>query len=286
MILAPLFMTSLLAAPAPEGASGDVRAFVATITGEKGGAVSGLGRDDVAVLENGVAREIVAIEPDERPLTLALIVDTSEATRSALKLNVVEAATTFLRSLPEGSVFSIWSTGDRPTKVVDFTDDRAAAQKALSRLYPQGGNTLLDALAEVSTDLRKKEGARSAVAVITALGPELSNRDRWRSVREAEKKADLFLAVSFEEGPGTFEDRQSYDYVLRTLSDETGGRYETVLSPMGVLNAVGKLADDLKSQYRIKYLAAPDLKDKDRKLEVKVARPGVKVRLGASKASS
>lgn len=285
-MMGTLLMTTLLAAQAAGAAQGDVRAFVATITGEKGGVVSGLGHDDVAVLENGVARDLVSIEPDERPLTLALIIDTSEATRSALKLNVVDAASTFLKGLPEGSIFSIWSTGDRPTKVVDYTDDRAAAQKALGRLFPQGGNTLLDAVAEVSTDLNKKEGARSAVVVITALGPELSSRDRWRSVREAEKKADLFLAVSFEEGPGTFEDRQNYDYVLRTLTDQTGGRYETVLSPMGLSTAVGKLVDDLKAQYRIKYLAAPDLKAKDRKLEVKVARPGVKVRLGTSKTSS
>ena len=54
---------------------------------------------------------------------------------------------------------------------------------------------------------------------------------------------------------------------------------------MAVSEAMGKLLDDLKSQYRVKYVSAPDLKDKDRKLEVKVARPGVKVRVGRSKIS-
>ena len=274
-------LLSAQTAPLP----GDVRAFVATITDDKGGAVAGLTSHDVAVLENGVARDLVSIEPDDRPITLALIIDTSEATRSALRLNVVEAASSFLKGLPEGSTFSIWTTGDRPTKVVDYTQDRAAAQKALVRLFPQGGNTLLDAIPEASTDLKKKEGVRSVVVALTSLGPELSNRDRWRSVDEAEGKADLFMGVGYDEGESRFEDRQSYDHVLGTLSERTGGLYDTVLSPMAVSRAMGKLLEELKGQYRLKYLTAPELKDKDRKLEVKVARPGVRVRVGRSKIS-
>jgi VWFA-related protein len=263
-----------------------VRSFVVTVSGEKGGAVAGLTTDDVAVLENGVARDVVSIEPEERPLTLAFIVDTSLATGSALRLNVVEAAGAFLRGLPEGSSVAIWTTGDRPTKVLDYTSDRVAAQKALQRLFPRGGNTLLDAVPEAAADLQKKEGERTAVVALTSLGPDLSNRDRWRSVDEAEGKADLFMGVSFEEGLGSFEDRQRYDFVLSTLTERTGGRYETVLTPMALGAAMGKLADDLKGQYRLKYLAAPELKDKDRKLEVKVARPAVRVRVGRSRVSS
>lgn len=278
-------LVSMLLSAQTAALPGDVRAFVATITDDKGGAVSGLTAHDVAVLENGVARDLVSIEPDDRPITLALIIDTSEATRSALRLNVVEAASSFLKGLPEGSTFAIWSTGDRPTKVVDYTEDRAAAQKALVRLFPQGGNTLLDAIPEASTDLKKKEGVRSVVVALTSLGPDLSNRDRWRSVAEAEGKADLFMGVGYDEGESRFEDRQSYDHVLGTLSVKTGGLYDTVLSPMAVSQAMGKLLEELKGQYRLKYLTAPELKDKDRKLEVKVARPGVRVRVGRSKIS-
>jgi VWFA-related protein len=280
-----LLLTALLSAQAEIVRPDDVRVLVATITDEKGGAVAGLAAEDVAVIENGVAREVVSIEPDTRPLTLALLVDTSEATRSALRLNVVDAATKFLQGLPEGSTFAVWTTGDRPTKVLDYTDDRAAARKSLTRLFPQGGNTLLDALAEATADLSKKEGVRTAVVVVTALGPEFSSRDRWRAVDAALTKADLFLGVSFEEGGSDFEMRQTYDHVLGTLSDRSGGRYESVLSPMGVPLAMGKLLEEVKSQYRLRYLATPGVKDKDRKLDVKVARPGARVRVGRSKAS-
>jgi len=36
--------------------------------------------------------------------------------------------------LPEGSRYALWTTGDRPTKVVDFTEDRAVAGRALKRV--------------------------------------------------------------------------------------------------------------------------------------------------------
>jgi VWFA-related protein len=284
-MMGTLLLGMLLAAPAPAEVPGEVRSFVATITSDKGGAVvPGLGPDEVAIVENGVARDLVSIEADERPMTVALIIDTSEATASALRLDLVAAAGSFLRGLPENSTFAIWSTGDRPTKVLDYTSDRAEAQKALSRLFPRGGNTLLDAVPEAAADLNKKEGERSAVVVLTGLTPDLSHRDKWRAVDEAEKKAGLFLAVSYDDG-GDFADRQKYDFLLRGLSEKSGGRYETVLSSMAVAQAMDKLLDDLKSQYRLKYVGAPDVKDKDRQLEVKVARPGVKVRVGRSKIS-
>jgi VWFA-related protein len=284
-MMGTLLLGTVLAAQAPAETREEVHAFVATVTNDKGGVVGGLGADDVAIIENGVARDLVSITADLRPVTLAFVIDTSEATRSALRLNLVDAAAAFLRGLPDGSTFAIWSTGDRPVKVLDYTSDRVAAQKELGRLFPRGGNTLLDAVAEASADLGKKEGERSVVVTLTGLNPELSHRDKWRSVDEAVMKADVFMAVSFEEGEADFEDRQKYDHVLGTLSQRTGGRYETVLSPMAVPQALGKLLDDLKSQYRVRYVTAPDLKDKDRKVEVKIARPGVKVRIGRSRIS-
>src|SRR2546428_337573 len=82
-----------------------------------------------------------------------------------------------------------------------------AAAKALRRIAPQGGNTLLDALVEASRDLKEQEGRRSAVVVVTGLGTEFSNYDRRQVVELAKKSSATFLAVVCEEGPVTFEDR-------------------------------------------------------------------------------
>ena len=94
---------------------------------------------------------------------MAILVDTSAAVSSAYRLNVVDAVVGLVARLPEGTRYAVWTTGDRPTKVVDYTDDRGAAGAALRRVAPQGGNYTLDALAEASADLEKlaREGDRT-----------------------------------------------------------------------------------------------------------------------------
>jgi VWFA-related protein len=275
-MLAVLALLLVQAAPA---ADAEVRAVSLTVTDDKGNAVEGLGTEDVVVLENGVARDVVSLKLDRRPLNLVLLVDTSAAVEGAFRLTMLDAIVGFLGRLPPGSKYALWTTGDRPTKLVDFTDDASAASRALPRVVPQGGSTMLDALVEASEDLRKKakEGERTVVAAVSAVGPEFSSRDRFRVVDDAQKNADLFMALLIEEGRTDFDNRAGYDFVLSGLTRKSGGLYETTLSAMGVDSGLRKLGAQVRSQYRLSYATIPEMKS--RKIEVKVARPGVKVRV-------
>ncbi len=278
MSLTVLAAALLAAQTSAASAPAEVRSLVVSITDDKGSPVRDLQKEEVAVVENGVAREPVRVEADGRPLTVALLVDTSQATGSSFRLNVAPAVGSFLGRLPSGTRYALWTTGDRPTKLVDFTDDPAEATRALGRVAPQGGSTMLDALVEASKDLKKLEGARTAVVAVSALGPEFSGRDRHRVVDEAKTSGAVFYAVEFEDGPASFEDRQAYDFALSNLTKDTGGLLETTLSSMGLQVALGKVATDLAAQYRLSYATLPEAKAG--KLEVKVARPGVRVRVG------
>ena len=268
----------LLAQAAPEGESLS-RSITLTVTDEKGGPVSDLGRDDVALLENGVARDIVSFTLDRRPLTVAFLLDTSDAMRSAYRLHAVDAVTAFLSGLPEGSKFALWTVGERPQKRVDFTDDVKVVDQALKRVAPAGGSTLLDALLEATKDLRKKEGEHSAVVVLSAVGPEFSGTYRERVVEQALLPDTLFLSVLLEEGTTDAENRTSYDFVLDSLARKSGGQFATTLSSMGLDRELKGLLACLTGQYRLTYATPPELKQ--RKLEVTLARPGTKVRLQA-----
>ena len=270
----------------------EVRTVTFSITDEKGAPVTGLLADEVALLENGAARGVSRLERETRPLMVAVIVDSSEPIATLYRLNVVDAVTRFLARLPEGSRYTLWTTGDRPTKVLELTDDASLAGKALKRVFPRGGNTLLDALVEASSDLKQKEGERTAVVVVSGNGLGFTNFDRFQVVERALKNAHRFMVVNFQEGAAPGDPvlgsndamgrvgRADYDYVLGALADRSGGLRETPLSSMGVQRSLEKVAAALGGQYRITYATLPDLKD--RKLEVKVARPGVKVVVGAS----
>lgn len=277
LTLATLF---LLGQAAPTAAPGtEIRALTATILDEKGGEVADLSAQDVALTENGVTRDVVSFKPDTRPLSVALIVDSSAFTDATYRLNLVDAAVGFVSRLPQGARYAVWTTGERPTKVQDYTDEREAAGQVLRRVAPMGGNYLLDALSEASTDLRKllREGDRGAVVALTTTGPELSYRDRYRSAEEAERSGAIFLSAQIDSADADFEQRSSLGYVLDRLADSSGGRHETILSAMSADGAMRRLSAALRSAYRIAYASAPDLKK--RKLELTVARPKTKVRL-------
>jgi VWFA-related protein len=273
----------LLGQAAPATAPGtEVRALTVTLLDEKDQEVTDVSADDVALTENGVARDITSFKPDRRPLTVAVLVDTSAAVGSAYRLNVVEAVVGLVARLPEGARYTLWTTGDRPTKVVDHTDDRGAAGTALRRVAPQGGNYMLDAFSEASADLKKlsREGDRTAVVAVAFMGPELSYVDKYRSSEVAEKNAELVLSVLVESGEADFEMRTNLSYVMDRLARTTGGRYDILLSAMGIDTALRKLSAHLRSGYRLAYATVPDLKK--RNLDLSVARLGTKVLLPAA----
>jgi VWFA-related protein len=268
-----LFALQAVALPGAE-----VRTVRVSIASENDRPVEGLVRDEVAVLENGVAREIVKVEADRRPLSVAILVDTSQELGSIYRLYLVDAVQRYVARLPDGARYSLWTTGDRPRKILELTDDKGAALPALRRVVPQGGNTMLDAIAEASKELKKREGERTALVGITGRTTDFSNRDRYRAVEDAEKNAEAFYFLGFDEGEAPFETRAAYDYVMDQLVKKTGGRSEHPLSAMAAPSILPKLAADLAGAYRVSYATLPEIKN--RKLEVQVARPGVQVRVG------
>ena len=259
----------------------EVRTVSASIVDAKGFPVDGLTPDQVVVLENGVAREVTSIEKDTRPLSVIVLVDNTEEISSAYRLFVVDAVGDFLRHLPQDTSFAVWTMGDRPTKLKDFSEDAVAAEAALRRAMTGSSNTLLDALVEGTRDLRKLEGRRSAVVVVTGTTTNAGNRDKFRTVDEAKKNADLFLAVEFLEGSGLGGAEEAYGYVLDALTKETGGIVERPLSAGGVPPALKNLSQFLRSLYRIGFATLAEVKDQ--KLEIQVARQGVKVRMPSLK---
>jgi hypothetical protein len=273
----------LLGQAAPVTAPGtEIRAVTVTLLDEKGGPAGDVSADDVALVENGVPRDIASFKPDLRPLSVAILVDSSAGMGSSYRLNVVEAVVALVSRLPEGTRYALWTTGDRPTKVLDHTEDRAAASDVLRRVAPQGANYTLDGVDQAAADLRKlwREGDRRVMIAVTGTGPEFSYVDKLRAADRGEEDLDLFLGLQIDGAQGDFDTQARLSYVFDRLARATGGRYEVVLSAMGTDDALRKLDAHLRAGFRIAYATVPDLKK--RKLELSVARPGTKVFLPLS----
>ena len=254
----------------------EIRALTVTLVDEKGREVADVSLDDVALVENGLHRDVASFERDQRPLAVAILVDTQRGRRAAAyRLNVVDAVVGLVSRLPEGTRYSIWTTGDRPTKLVDYTDDRGAAGAALRRVAPQGGNYMLDALAEASADLAKKarEGERRAVVAVTGTGTGVQLPRQAASGREGRGPGGRLPLRARRRGRRRSRTpRERLSYALDRLATASGGRDEHVLSYMGLDSTLKKLSASLVSAYRLRYASVPDLKKRKLELQRRAAR--------------
>jgi VWFA-related protein len=287
-VLAAGLLAAQAGAQSPAPSEAATRTLDVWIEDEKGAPVEGVTAQEVAVLEDGAARIVSRLEKDTRPLTVSIVVDSSAPMATPYRLNVVDAVAGFVRQLPPGARYMLWTTGDRPKKVLELTEDRTQAARALRKVFPSGGNTLLDAIHEASTDLGDKEAERAALVVVTGVGIGFTNLSRQKVVDDVGRRSATVMAVQFDErGSPEFQaagsdqvTRQDYDYVLGNLTRDTAGVYERPLSAMGVDTALAKVASALSGRYRVTYAAEGE---KGKKVEVQIARPGVKARVGGAR---
>src|SRR5829696_2235260 len=140
--------------------------YVSVLDG-RGQVASGLTAADFRVREDGVAREVLKAAPATEPLSIALVVDDSQAAAPAVQM-IREATETFLKELDGKAEIALVTFGDRPTIVVDYTTDQKKLQDGAKRIFPRSGagGNLLDTLVEVSKGMQKRAAKRPIIAVL------------------------------------------------------------------------------------------------------------------------
>ncbi|MEO8501658.1 MAG: hypothetical protein ABI565_12135 [Vicinamibacteria bacterium] len=263
----------------------DTYSLRAVVSDSRGVPLRDLEVTDVSLADNGATLPITRFEKDERPTRLALLVDSSQPLGTAFRLQFTEAAQAFVASLPSNTHVSVWTTGDRPVKLIDDLDlsQEGTAREVASRfgrVAPTGGNTILDAIVEAAKDLQKKEGERTVVVFLTGEGPGFSNDDRQSIVDRVSKTgvevAGVLVSEKGEATGGGDVSPDEYDYVFGALTERTGGRLEHPLTVMGATAAILKVAADLRSTYRLAFHSSGGRRPK---VALQVARPAVKIRL-------
>ncbi len=223
------------AAPAPE-----TRTLQLWVSDAKGRPIDDLTANEIAVRQDGKARPVVSVERETGPLTVALVVDTSAVFDDSFRSQLRPALEGFVRRLPAGTRFCVWTSGDRPTRWVDWTTDADAAGAVLGRIAPTGGNLLFETIDEALGDLGDARGGRATLVIVTGLGTEFSVGEQPRAFEERERRAGVVIhAVQIAEPPLTFQRpnadesqspfrrRANYERALGRLTEETGGRYYT-----------------------------------------------------------
>lgn len=246
----------------------------------KGAPVPDLTPKDFRVREDGVAREVLTVAPATERLTVALLVDDSQAATSSIQM-IRDGVRDFIKALDGKADIALVTFGERPTIVVDYTTDQRRLLDAAARLFPRsgGGSYFLDAISDVSQGLEKRKPARPVIAALLVEDRhEFSNRYYGQVLDELQKGgAALHVIAVGRPSSGTTDELRNRNEVLATGTERTGGRRDQVLADTAIPPKMRQLADELSHQYVVSY-ASPETLIPAEKLEVTVTRPDLTVR--------
>jgi Ca-activated chloride channel family protein len=256
------------------------RSIYTSVLDENGAPVTALTAGDFIVRENGVEREILDVKRATDPLQIAVLVDTSEAIRPHLN-DLRTALRTFFGGVQGSQEIALYEFGERPALLADYSRDLSRQEAAVGKLFarPSSGAYLLDAIIEAAQALRKREGRRPVIVVITTEGPEFSDRYHQIVLDEVRKTGATLHSFIFDrrETPLFDSARWEREFALAKGAEETGGRREYLLTSMALSERLRDLAAELRNQYQIVYSRPESLIPSD-KLEISVKRPGLTVR--------
>lgn len=246
-----------------EGASaqadGQRRTLYVSALDEDGAPVEGLGPDAFVVREDGVQREVLQVLPADEPIDITVMVDTSAAAQELIPF-LRSALPSFLESLTPGNSVALVGLAERPTILVPATTDAARLTERAKGLFstPQSGMTLLDAMAEVSDGIRKREPARAAIVAIFTDGTEFTNRyakDVVGALVKAQTAVHLVTIGRFVED--IEHAARERTFFVNQAPRATGGQHLSMLAPHALEEHLTRLADVMTSQYELVY-ARPD----------------------------
>lgn len=252
--------------------------FVSAVDKE-GEPVANLGPDAFQIKEDGIQREVLRVSRATEPIDLAILVDNSAAASDDITF-LRTSLTNFVARMTTGNHVAVIALADRPTILVDYTEDTKRLSDAVGRLFAmtQSGMTLLDGIFETTRGLSKREGPRAVIVPVFTDGIEFTNRYSNDVVKALQEQDVALHMVSI----GQFYHSEEHStrersFLLDAGPRGSGGQRISLLSPHGLDDALQRLARELSSQYKVVYgrpqsLIAPE------RAEVSSARAGVTMR--------
>ena len=262
-----LFLWAIVEASgrAQEQRSGQIRVetnlvdILASVIDAHGQPVPGLTQDQFELSEEGVPQKIERFEAQtNRPLDLALMVDSSASTFKDLKFEN-EAAAHFVRQVVRpGDRLAVFEFDEDVTQLAEFSDNVPELQAAVRRIAPGAGTSIYDALVLGSRVLRRRpEGRRRAFVLVTDAG-ETTSIAKFEDARRAAIASEgliysiIIRPVKSENGRNT-----AGEHALITITDSTGGAM-FILDELNQLDAMFDRIDrELRTQYLLGYYPTP-----------------------------
>ncbi len=259
----------------PASISVDVNLVVlhATVRDRKGDFISGLGKEDFHVWENGRPQTIQLFKHEDMPVSLGLIVDNSQSMGRKRK-SVTAAALAFVRaSNPQDEIFVV-NFNQRVTLGLSgaklFSASIPELEEALNGVPAHGMTALYDAIEEGLSHLKRADWPKKVLIVISDGGDNASHHKLPQVLNDAgHSDAIIYTIGLFDE-----HDADQNPGVLRKIARATGGEAFFPAETGEVVAICERIAADIRHQYTIGYVPSnAKLDNTYRTIRVAATRP-------------
>jgi len=277
---AAMFAAVAVLSTAPRAAQGArERVMFVSAVDRDGEPVPDLPADAFQIKEDGVKREVLRVSRATEPIDVAILVDNSAAARDDITF-LRTGLSNFVARVSTGNHVAVVALADRPTILVDYTDDTKKLSDAVGRLFAlsQSGMTLLDGIYETTRGLARRETPRAVIVPVFTDGIEFTNRysnDIVKALQEQDVALHMVTIGQFYHSEEHATRERSF--LLDAGPRGSGGQRISLLSPHGLDDALQRLARELSSQYKVVYGRPQSLITPER-AEVSSARAGVTMR--------
>jgi len=222
-------------------------------TDEKNRPVDKIGKDDFAVVDNGmVVRDFRSLmRSDETALDVVAVVDASEsvAPRFQATVNDVLQLVSQKQLATDDNVSVMSFGGLQPVVICARNCRNAAAEQRLLAVKAAGATPLFDALAYGAKFIsdRQTPGVRP-VLILFSDGDDTISKTSPRDALEAVIASGALLYTIDLNKPG---DASNGSDALQQMAEATGGRYFSVGE--GVVHVLEAALEDLRASYVVTY---------------------------------
>jgi len=219
-----------------------------------GNPIKSLTADDLTLKEDGQPVPVDSLDTIEESVSVAVLLDTSGSMAGKKIEAAREAAVEFIQNLKEGDRVAVLTFDTRPAIQIDFTEEHEAASQnvELIRPTPGGATCLYDALFQAVQMVAAEPVGRRAILVLTDGVDEINGRPcSTHSLEDV-----LALATNpahrvpiYPIGLGNVVSEK----VLDRLARETHARAQYAPTPDQLGALFGRMNDELRSRYVLRY---------------------------------
>jgi Ca-activated chloride channel family protein len=246
--------------------------------------VTGLEQDDFEVFEDGAKQTITFFSRVQQPIALAILLDTSNSMEEKLS-TAQEAAIGFVRRMRKEDAMEVIEFNSQVRIPQPFTADQAALEHAIRQTTVNGSTSLYNAIYVSLRELKKAraqsaEEIRRQAIVVLSDGDDTSSLVEYDEVLNLAKRSETAIyAIGLRQAESGRPRFKEAEFVLRQLSQETGGRVFFPTSVMELAKIYEQISDELASQYSIAYTSKNPMRNGAwRRIDVRMTKPGLAAR--------